>query len=654
MAATGLGDLYTGGYGGPGWTYAGKTAKLKPIVGAGTGQTADSAGTMAAAAARRPATQADIWAPVVNLIKGSIQTPQQIAAMASQQAVARENATLAAQKAASDKVIQGYNDQAARAQGFATALATAQQGAYGDAQQTYNQAANTLQGLGAGLTGATSADYQAGVDQTRAALDALTQGRGESTAPSAGGIFNASQYGGVTIPAGSLAADAANAARMAAGDVTARSENIANIARNYTAQANQALMQAADDARALVAQRPANIADLVNTLTQNRQQGIQNLASVLGQRASAKLQADQMAQQGRQFSAQMAQTRSQMKQQATQFQTQLGETQRQFDLGRKDDLAQQAIDNANTTRTLDISERGLEGTLRNQTAAITGRDPKTGLPTFDAQQWSERTDEWRKSYALSMSNGMHYEIDPATGNARIRNGHVVPMAGYKVNPKDPYNVVVDPKQTSAGMKAANMPKVDLKLSDRYKHLVDVNGNPIIKQDKNGNPVWVPLPGAPAKKASPMKATDRQTFMQNMSQAAKTLAGGQVDKDGNVVAGTAVDPADAFAQMAQNFPLDQYPWMLKLAMDDLRTEYKKVNPDWTPYQTNRELFPSFLPGPEPRGGELIGGVSDPKANLQGQTWDKTKDPFKTMNFTTGMFQTKSGRWVNPDTGLYLKP
>jgi hypothetical protein len=143
-----------------------------------------------------------------------------------------------------------------------------------------------MAGLGAGLTGAVGAQYQFGVDRTREAVANLTGGLGEVTATPGTDIANAAQYTGATMPANTLEANAAAAARMAQSDAAARAQNIHQIGLGYGAKADDAISQAASDARALIAKRPETIAELVNTLNQTRQTGIANVANVLSARTS--------------------------------------------------------------------------------------------------------------------------------------------------------------------------------------------------------------------------------------------------------------------------------------------------------------------------------------------------------------------------------
>src|SRR5262245_7471318 len=208
------------------------------------------------------------WNPILSLLKGNIQTPAEITASARATALANEQATLAAQKAASDKIIAQYNNQATRAQGFALALGQQQAGQDEDMMRRYTEAANTLGGLGAGLSGATADAYQQSVDANKAAIARLTGGLGEVTSPSGADVTNAANYVGTTIPSTSLASDAASAANLAADAAAAGRFRIGDIARGYTSQANDAIAQAAADARATIGQRPANIQELVNQLTQ--------------------------------------------------------------------------------------------------------------------------------------------------------------------------------------------------------------------------------------------------------------------------------------------------------------------------------------------------------------------------------------------------
>lgn len=355
-----------------------------------------------------PAKPVDPYGSLWKIAQAGVQTPAQIAALANSQALATEKGMLAAQKAISDQTIAQYNNQATRAEGFAGALGKLQAGEDQEAFARYGQSADRLAGIGAGLTGAVGAGYQSGVDRTREAVANLTGGLGKVTATPGADIANAAQYMGATAPARTLEESAANAARLAQSDAAARAQNLHHIGEAYTTKADDAIAQAASDARALIAKRPSTIAELVNQLTTNRQTGISNLAGVLNARTSYK-----------QAEAKRATELSQ----------------------RAEDMAQRAIENERATRQLDISEQGIETSQRIQLAGLLGKDPLTGMPSFSREQWDAQTDQAKKSYAATQSSQLGYQVDWQTGLPRVVNGHVVPNANYKLDPKNPYAVL---------------------------------------------------------------------------------------------------------------------------------------------------------------------------------------------------------------------
>lgn len=338
----------------------------------------------------------DAYAPSLSWMKNQIQTPQQIAALASKSVLATEAATRAAQAAASNKILSQYNNQADRAQGFAQALANIQQGQNDEAMGRYTTAASTLTGLGTGLTGAVSDAYQGQVDKAKEQIARITGGYGQVSAPDAADMRNASQYAGVTAPANTLVADAASAAQLAQNAAAAGQGNIDIIGQNYRAQANQEIGKAAEDARALIAQRPKSIQDLIQQLTTNRSTNITNLVNTLGQR-TAYQQAEQK---------------------------------------RLDDKAQAAITNRQQWATIDTAK----GYLENAAAGITGFT-KDGKPTFANVTDKRNFIAQMQTAANTKSSTLGYvvEYDPKS-NAFVtkydKAGHLVPVGGYVLDPSD--------------------------------------------------------------------------------------------------------------------------------------------------------------------------------------------------------------------------
>jgi hypothetical protein len=348
------------------------------------------------------------WDAFYKTYASTIQTPAQIQAEARKTALANETAAAAAATAASNKIISQYNQQADRAQGMAQALAQIQSEQGNQAAASYNTAANTLTGLGTGLTGAVSDAYQSQIDNARSQIAAITGGLGTVSAPEAGDMRNAAQYAGVTIPATTIASDAFNAKQLALNAAHAGQTNVDIIGQNYRAQANQQVGKAAEDMRALIAGRPKSIQDLVTSLTANRTAGIQNLATVLGQRAT--------------FAQAEQKRRDDLVQQQYANQLSWGQYQTQRDYLRNQ-----------TAQTQSQIDTALAG--------VTGYDPKTGLPTFANQQAKRTFLQNMAQLATSKSNGLGYQVeyDPKTNTFVTKydkKGHVMPIGGYVLNPKD--------------------------------------------------------------------------------------------------------------------------------------------------------------------------------------------------------------------------
>lgn len=550
----------------------------------------------------RPPAPEDPYAGLLKIALSGVQTPAQIAATANAQAVAQERAQLAAQKAVSDQTTAQYNNQATRAQGFAAALAKLQSGEDDQAFARYGDAADRLVGIGTGLTGAVGAGYQDAVDRTKAAVAQLTGGLGQTTAPDASAITNAAQYAGVTMPAMTLEESAANAARMAGSDASARAQDIAHIGQNYSAQADQAIAQAGSDARALIAKRPATIADLVNQLTSNRQTGIANLGNVLQARTSY-----QTGQQN-----------------------------------RADTLAQRAVTNLlagraadRADRQLDITQQGIEQQQRIQIAQITGRDPLTNQPTFTREQWNAQTDAQKKSYAATQATQLGYQVDWQTGLAKVVDGHIVPNAGFKVDPQNPGRAVIDLSQKAPTASSLHPHgSISASLSDRYHVQVYDDGTPKIV---NGKTVF--YPSKAAKPAKPMSVKDKQAWMLQINTAADNLAKGWTDPGTNGATHAKVSATEALQQMIKWGYFVSKP-LAEMAQEALRQAY----PD---YESQVAL--GFKTGPLKSEATITKppGVPEPPAR-----WDSDADPLVRSGPKPGTGYAKSGRLVAIGAMRYL--
>lgn len=392
--------------------------KLKlpmPLVGRTTQLKLDPAVTnyMNARTATRAPAAADPYAGYYNRVLSALQSPAQIEAQARRTALYNERATLAAQKAASDRIIGQYQDQSARAQGFARALASLQAGEDQQAFARYSDAASRLGGLGAGLTGAVSDAYQGDVDQATGAIAQLTGGAGQlSGVPTADAIRNAGTYMGVTVPAGSLQADAVNAARMAQSDAATRAQRLALIAKGYDVRADDAIEQAAADARTTIAGRGAAIQSAIDSLTGNRTNVLNTLGSVVGARANWKQQQIENA------------------------------AARRKELS---DAEQRIVENARAAEQLGITKSYLNNTLANTQANLTGLIPGTNVPTYAASQDATQNAQTNQRLANEAERINHVKYDPNTLQPmRDKAGNLIPSTGYKLGPNGTVVAVAKP------------------------------------------------------------------------------------------------------------------------------------------------------------------------------------------------------------------
>lgn len=351
-------------------------------------------------------------------VLSALQSPAQIEAQARRTALFNERATLAAQKAASDRIIGQYNDQSARAQGFARALGAAQAGQDDQAFGRYSDAASRLGGLGAGLTGAVSDAYQGDVSQATEAINRLTGGAGQiSGVPSADAIRNAGTYMGVTVPAGSLQKDAVNAARLAASDAAGRANNIGLIAKGYTSQANDAIAQEAADARTTIAGRGSAIQQAIDSLTGNRTNVLNTLGSVL----TAKTGWQQ--------------------QQITNAAAQRKEAS---------DAVQRMIENARASEQLGITKSYLNNTLTQTAAGLTGVIPGTNVPTYAASKDAASAAQTNQRLANEAERINHVKYDPNTLQPmKDAKGNPIPSTGYKIGANGSVVAVAKPGTSAA-------------------------------------------------------------------------------------------------------------------------------------------------------------------------------------------------------------
>src|SRR5215471_4137424 len=170
---------------------------------------------------------------------------------------AQVNAELAANKAEVAAQQQFLANQATRAQGFASALATATAPNPQQIASQYQDAADRLRAYGTGLTGSVQAAQQAEASQSADAAKAITGGLGSVGGYDPDAIRNAVQMTGVVLPGGSLERAAADAAVRAAYNNQASVGQVGMIAQDYLNQGNQLQAQLAARNIAAQAQRPA-------------------------------------------------------------------------------------------------------------------------------------------------------------------------------------------------------------------------------------------------------------------------------------------------------------------------------------------------------------------------------------------------------------
>lgn len=534
----------------------------------------------------------------INTVLSGIQTPGQITATANATALANERAMLAAQKAVSDQTIAAFNNQQTRAEGFSQALGKLQAGEDQQAMARYGQAADRLSGLGAGLTGAVGAGYQSGVDRTRAAVDALTGGLGQVTATPGADIANAAQYTGATMPANTLQDNAVNAARLAQSDASARRENIHQIGVGYGARADDAITQAASDARALIAKRPATIADLVTQLTANRQTGVTNLMNTLNART----------------------------------------TYTQNEQKRKDSLAELHYKQKMDLKQFLLSKGYVEAQTNQIVGNMTGLGPD-GEPTFAGAQANRAWEAQKATIAQNNSKNNGFQTDWKGNPAKLVDGHVVPLIGYKVDPRNPLRAVVDKSQLAATSATLHPHgSVSPSLSDRYHVQVYDDGTPVMV---NGKTVF--YPGKGAKPAKPMTVKDKQAWMLQINTAADNLAKGWTDPGTGGAAGTthaAMPASEALQQMIKWGYFVSKPLAL-MAQDALRKAY----PDY-----DSQVALGFKTGPTLSEADPTKLTQHPDAPPI--HWDPNADPLVRNGPKAGTAYAKSGRLVAVGAKRYL--
>lgn len=373
----------------------------------------------AAAAVAHPAANPFVggtnpYAGYYDRVLSALQTPGQIEAQARRTALNNERATLAAQQAASERIIGQYQDQSSRAQGFARALATLQGGQDEQAFARYSDAASRLGGLGAGLSGAVADAYQGQVDQTSETINRLTGGAGQVTGvPSGDAIRNASNYMGVTVPAGSLQEDAVSAARLAQSDAAKRAQNIALIAKGYDVRANEAIAQEAADARTTIAGRGAAIQSAIDSLTNNRSNVLNTLGSVVGAQAGWK---QQQATSAANWKQQQIENAAALRKEAS-------------------DAEQRMISNALAQHQQATADRYLNNTLTQTAAGLTGVIPGTNVPTYAASQDATQNAQSNQRLANEAERINHVKYNPTTLQPMTdAKGNLIPSTGYKLAP----------------------------------------------------------------------------------------------------------------------------------------------------------------------------------------------------------------------------
>lgn len=192
---------------------------------------------------------------------------------AATSSVSQQIADAMAANTAASKVSQAQEQaQANRAQGFALALNKFDDPEGKQALADYQSAAGQIQGFGTGLTGALAAAQKQQADKTVSDTAALTGGLGSVAGYNLDALHNDLQYGHVTLPATSLAGQAADAAITARGQAAASAANVGSIGQQYLAKLADTQNQLTADNATLQAKRPELVTSALTSMSDAQRQ----------------------------------------------------------------------------------------------------------------------------------------------------------------------------------------------------------------------------------------------------------------------------------------------------------------------------------------------------------------------------------------------
>ncbi len=189
-------------------------------------------------------------------LTASILTPAEQIAQANKAVTGQITTAEAGMDAASKAQQLATQNQATRAQGYATALAHLTENTPEAVKATYQDAADRMRLYGTGLTGAVEASQQAAAGA--AAEHLAAQGAPAMGAPTydPASMRNTLQMAGVVAPGMSLEEEAANAATLARGQNVANVMQVGGIAQQYLQKTQDLRDQLALQKTALEKTRP--------------------------------------------------------------------------------------------------------------------------------------------------------------------------------------------------------------------------------------------------------------------------------------------------------------------------------------------------------------------------------------------------------------
>lgn len=232
------------------------------------------------AAVRVAAEKANPFGALMQRYQAAIPTPQQQIAQAHQAVNQEIQAGLAGYRASSKAEQQVAENQAKRAQGFATSLANLTATAPSSVANEYTQAADRIRAYGTGLTGELGQQFQGSADAAAQHLANQGANVGGTTVGSydPASLRNTLQYTGVVLPGTTLEQQAAGAKGFAQTQRRAQTAQIGNIAQQYRQKKLDMQHELALRAQALQATRP----DLYQKALAGLQAaGTQNMATLV-------------------------------------------------------------------------------------------------------------------------------------------------------------------------------------------------------------------------------------------------------------------------------------------------------------------------------------------------------------------------------------